>query len=155
MASRDELTALRPGAALRVMGDEFLIERTVRCDQDDGAVWWEHRLSSDGTGRSLWLEIPVDEAEPVVSHESTGTLGSEPDGGPEIDHRGERMTLLMSGRASYRSVERSAAPKSGELDYHEYASGDRRVTYECRGAEGTWEVSEGQEIDPAEIEILA
>ena len=156
MATRDELTALRPGAALRVMGDDYLIERTVRCEQDDGAVWWEHRLSSDGTGRSLWLEIPVAPDEPLVAHESAGTLGSEPDGGPEIVYGGERMGLLMSGRASYRSVERSAAaPKSGELVYHEYASGDRRVTYERRGESRVWEVSEGRAIDAASVEVPA
>ena len=138
MATRDELTALRPGAALRVMGDDYLIERTVRCEQDDGAVWWEHRLSSDGTGRSLWLEIPVAPNEPLVAHESAG------------------MGLLMSGRASYRSVERSAAaPKSGELVYHEYASGDRRVTYERRGESRVWEVSEGRAIDAASVEVPA
>ena len=154
MATRDELTALRPGAAVRVMDDEFLIERTVRCEQDAGVVWWEHRLSSDGSGRSLWLEIPADPDDPVVAHESTGTLDSEPDGGPVIEHRGERMALLMSGRASYRSVERSAAPKSGEVVYHEYASGDRRVSYERRGEGMVWEVSEGRETDPAAIEIL-
>ena len=155
MASRDELTALRPGAAVRVMGDEFLIERTVRCEQDGGAVWWEHRLSSDGAGRSLWLEIPVEADEPVVAHESTGTLGSEPEGGPEIEYGGERMQLLMKARASYRSMERSAAPKSGKLVYHEYASGDRRVTYELRGEGRVWEVSEGRAIDEASIEVMA
>jgi hypothetical protein len=154
MATRDELTALRPGAALRVMGDGYLIERTVRCQQDDGAVWWEHRLSSDGAGRSLWLEIPEDLDEPLVAHESTGTLGAEPDGGPEIEYGGERIALLLSARASYRSVERSAAPKSGELVYHEYASGDRRVTYERRGEGGVWEVSAGREIDAASVEVL-
>jgi hypothetical protein len=152
--TRDELTALRPGAALRVLGDEFLIERTIRCQQDDGAVWWEHRLSSDGAGRSLWLEIPEDVDEPLVAHESTGTLGSEPDGAPEIEYGGERMVLLLSARASYRSVERSAAPKSGELVYHEYASGDRRVSYERRGEGRVWEVSEGREIDAASVEVL-
>ena len=155
MATRDELTALRPGAALRVMGDEFLIERTVRCEQDGAVVWWEHRLSSDGAGRSLWLEIPAEAGDPMVAHESTGTLGSEPDGGPEIEHGGERMALLMSGRASYRSMERSAAPKSGELVYHEYASGDRRVTYELRGEGRVWEVSDGRAIDEASIEVMA
>ena len=62
-------------------------------------------------------------------------FGSAPDGGAKIEHGRERLPLLMSGRATYRSVERSAAPKTGEIVYHEYASGDRRVTYECRGEE--------------------
>ena len=64
MATRDELTALRPGAAVRVMGDEFLIERTIRFEQDGDCVWCEHRLSSDGTGRSLWLEMPAEPDDP-------------------------------------------------------------------------------------------
>ena len=155
MAARDELTALRPGAAVRVMGDEFRIERTIRCEQDGDYGWWEHRLSSDGSGRSLWLEIPLDPDEPVIAHESSGTLDSEPDGGPETVYGGERLALLMSARARYRSVERSAAPKSGELVYHEYASGDRRVTYERRGEGRVWEVSVGHAVDAASIEIVS
>ena len=153
MATRHELAALRPGAAVRIEGDEFLVERTIRFDQADGYGWWEHRLSSDGTGSSRWLE--VDPGGPVIVHEGSETLGHEPDGAPEIEHDGERLQLLMSGRASYRSVERSAAPKSGELVYYEYASGDRRVTYETRGEGTVWEVSEGRMIDASDVEILA
>jgi hypothetical protein len=154
MASWDELTALRPGAALRYEGEEFLIERTIRFEEGD-CVWYEHRLSSDATGRSLWLEIPADPDDPVIAYDSSAMLDSTPDGGPEIEHGGERLPLLMSGRATYRSVERSAAPKTGELVYHEYALGDRRVTYECRGDEAVWEVSEGCAIPSDEIEIPA
>ena len=153
MASWDELTALRPGAAVRHDGEEYVIERTIRLDQE-GCVWFEHRLSSDGTGRSLWIEIPAGPDDPVIAYDSSAMLDSRPDGGPEIEHRGERLPLLMSGRATYRSVERSAAPKSGELVYHEYALGDRRVTYECRGDEAVWEVSEGRAIASGELEIL-
>jgi hypothetical protein len=153
MATREELTVLRPGAAVRIGGDDFLIERTMRFEQADGYVWWEHRLSSAGTGSSRWLEVDPDG--PVILHEGSDALGHEPDGGPEIEHRGTRLQLLMSGRASYRSVERSAVPKSGELVYYEYASGDRRVTYECRSESTIWEVSEGRVTDPASIEIIA
>ena len=153
MATRDDLAALRPGAAVRVMGDEFMVERTIRFEQADGYVWWEHRLSSDGTGSSRWLEVDPDG--PVIVHEGGETLVHEPDGAPEIEHRGKRFRLLMSGRASYRSVERAAVPKSGELVYYEYASGDRRVTYEHRTESTVWEVSEGQVIDPATIELVA
>ena len=153
MAGWDELTALRPGAALLYQGEEFVIERTIRYEEGD-CVWFEHRLSSDGTGRSLWLEIPADPGDPVIAYDSSETLDSAPDGGPEIEHGGERMPLLMSGRATYRSVERSAAPKTGELVYHEYALGDRRVTYECRSHDTVWEISEGRAIASQEIESL-
>jgi hypothetical protein len=153
MATWDELTALRPGLALRYDGEEFVIERTIRFEER-GCVWFEHRLSSDGSGRSLWLEIPPGADEPVIAYESGATLDAVPDGGPEIEHGGERMPLLQSGRAEYRTVERSAAAKTGVLVYHEYALGDRRVTYECRGDEAVWEVSEGRAIDGAAIEIL-
>ena len=54
MATWDELTALRPGAAVRHGGEEYVIERTIRLDQE-GCVWFEHRLSSDGSGRTVWL----------------------------------------------------------------------------------------------------
>ena len=52
-------------------------------------------------------------------------------------------------------MERSAAAKSGDLVYHEYASGDLRVTYELRGEGRVWEVSEGHAIDEASIEVMA
>jgi hypothetical protein len=152
MATWAELTALRPGAALRHQDEEFVIERTIRYEEGD-CVWFEHRLSSDGTGRSLWLEIPAAHDDPVIAYHSSATLGSVPDGGPELEHGGERLPLLMSGRATYRSVERSAAAKTGELVYHEYAIGDRRVTYECRSHDSVWEVSEGRAIDAAALEI--
>jgi len=154
MATWEELTALRPGVALRYEGEEFVIERCIRFEER-GCVWFEHRLSSDGSGRSLWLEIPASTDEPVITYESSATLDSAPDGGPEIEHDGERMPLLMSGRAEYRTIERSAAAKTGVLVYHEYALGDRRVTYECRGDESVWEASEGRAVDGAAIEILA
>ena len=154
MATWDELTALRPGVAVRYDGVEFVIERCTRFEEG-GCVWFEHRLSSDGSGRSLWLEIPAVPEDSVIAYESSTALDVAPDGGPEIEHRGERMLLLMSGRAQYRTIERSAAAKTGELVYHEYALGERRVTYECRGDAAVWEVSEGRAIDGATIEILA
>ena len=153
MANWDQLTALRPGAALRYQDEEFVIERTIRFEEGD-CVWFEHRLSSDGTGRSLWLEIPADPDDLVIAYDSSETLDSGPECGPEIEHGGVRLPLLMSGRASYRSVERSAASKTGEIVYHEYALGDRRVTYECRSHDSVWEVSEGRAIDAAAVEVL-
>jgi len=153
MAGWDELTAVRPGATLRLLGEEFVIERCI-CFEQDGCVWHEHRLSSDGSGRSLWLEVPADPDDPVIVYDSNATLDAAPEGGPEIEHGGERLPLLTSGRASYRTIERASAAKTGVLVYHEYALGDRRVTYECRGDEALWEVSEGRAIDGAEIEIL-
>ena len=153
MATWDELSALRPGTAVRVRGEEFLIERTICYDQD-GCEWFEHRLSSDGSGRSLWLEIPADRDDPVIAYDSSAVIDFTPEGGPEIEHGGERLQLVMSGRASYRSVERASASKRGELAYHEYANGDLRVTYECRNDETSWEVSEGRAIDAADVEIL-
>ena len=154
MASWEELTALRPGAALRYEGEEFVIERTIRFEEGD-CVWFEHRLSSDGTGRSLWLEIPADPEDPVIAYDQSATLDFVPDGGPEIEHGGETLQLVMSGRATYRSVERSAAPKTGDLAYHEYGLGDRRVTFECRGDQAVWEIAEGRAIDAAVVEVLA
>jgi hypothetical protein len=155
MASRDELAALRPGAAVRVEGEDFVIERTTRFEEEGKNGWLEHRVSSDGSGRSLWLEIPYDPGDPMIVYESSATLDFTPDGRPEIEHGGERLPLLASSRATYRSVERSAAPKSGELVYHEYAKDGRYVTYECRSDGTIWEVSEGRELDPAAIEVLA
>ena len=152
MATWDELTALRPGAALRLRGDEFVVERCGRFEDRHGG-WLEHRLSSNASGSSLWLEVPADPAAPVVAYERGDFAGEEPDGGEEIEHGGARYPLLASGRASYRTLERSAAPKLGEVEYYEYAAGDRRVSFERRD-DGAWEVSVGREIEAAAIELL-
>lgn len=154
MATWDELSALRPGATVRVRNEEFVIERTI-CFEEGESAWWEHRLSSDSSGRSLWLEIATEPRNAVIAYHSSARLDFRPDGGPEIEYEGERLTLLLSGRATYRSVERSAASKRGELVYHEYGKGELHVTYESRGDETAWEVSEGRAIDPADVEILA
>jgi hypothetical protein len=153
VASRDELTALRPADALRYGGEEFVVERRMQFDEGDPS-WIEQRLSSDRTGRSLWLEIPADPDKPLVAYERTILLDEVPQGGPEIEWSGERMTLVASGRAGYRSLERSAAAKSGEIVYYDYAAGDRRVCFECRTDQSTWEVSEGRTVDAAEIDLL-
>jgi hypothetical protein len=152
VASRDELIAVRPGSALRVRGDEFVVERCIRFDEPGGG-WWEHRLSSNASGSSLWLEIPADPGAPIVAYERSDLVGGEPDGGEEIDHDGARYPLHTSGLTTYRTLERSAASKRGELQYYEYAAGDRRVSYERRDL-GPWEVSSGRELDAAEIDLL-
>ena len=144
--------AMRPGAAVRLGGAGFEVERTVRLEEH-GNEWFEHRLSSAGTGRSVWIEVPPSPG-PVILYEHSGLLDAAPDGGPEIEHGGERLPLLTSGRAAYRSVERASAPKQGIVVYHEYAAGGRHVTYENRG-DAVWEVSEGRAIDAADVEILA
>ena len=152
MATWDELTAIRPGAALRLRGDEFVVERCGRFEDRDGG-WLEHRLSSNASGSSLWLEVPADPAAPVIAYQRSDFVGEEPDGREEIEHAGARFPLLTSGRASYRTMERSAASKRGHLEYYEYAAGDRRVSFERRDR-GAWEVSEGEEIEAAAIEVL-
>jgi hypothetical protein len=151
MATWDELAAIRPGAAVRVEDEDFEVERTI-CFDEDGGEWFEHRLSSAGTGRSLWVEVPHEPGQ-VVVYEHSAALDGEPRAGPEIEYEGERLAWLASGRAAYRSVERgSSAPKQGTLVYHDYAAGDRRVTYETRG-DAVWEVSEGRLLDPGAIEV--
>ena len=48
---------------------------------------------------------------------------------------------------------RALRPADG-LRYHDYAAGDRRVRFECRTDQSTWEVSEGRTVDAAEIDLL-
>ena len=152
MATWDELTAIRPGAALRLRGDEFVVERCGRFEDSAGG-WLEHRLSSNALGSSLWLEVPADPDAAVVVYQRSDFVGEEPDGRDEIEHDGVRYPLLTSGVATYRTMERSAAPKRGQLEYYEYAAGEYRVSFERREG-GAWEVSAGEEIAAAAIELL-
>ncbi|NUT55791.1 MAG: DUF4178 domain-containing protein, partial [Thermoleophilia bacterium] len=96
MATWGELTALRPGAAVRHRGAEYVIERTIRLEQDD-FVWFEHRLSSDGSGRTVWLEIPPDPEDGVIVYDRSEPLDVPHEPRPAIVHEGERLPHLMSG----------------------------------------------------------
>ena len=88
----------------------------------------------------------------MIVYEHSAVLDHVPDGGPEIEHGDGRLPLLASGAPRTAASSARSAPKRGTLVYHEYAAGDRRVTYENRG-DSVWEVSEGRVVDAATIEV--
>ena len=92
----------------------------------------------------------------MIAYDSSAVLGFTPDGGPEIEHGGERLPLLMSGRADLPQRGALARRPSGaSSSTTSTRKGDLHVTYECRNDDPSWEVSEGRAIDAAAVEILA
>lgn len=146
-----DLTRLRPGATLRVRGTDYLLERSLRLEQGERR-WTEHRLSSDVTGRTLWLEVPDDRSAPVVAF----ARGAEQPPLPQpvlLDaHAG--FVLTRAGSARYRTVERSAVAKIGTLIFVEYAKGRRRLAFERRRHDEPWQVWHGHELDRSEVAFV-
>jgi hypothetical protein len=136
-----------PGRIVRYRDAHLMVERTLRFENGDER-WFEHRLSDDRLGRSLWLEIQGDK---VTLYERLAA-GAPPEGGPEAVHDGVAFRLTEHGLATYRSQERAGAGKQGEVEYFEYAAGERRLAYE-RFDGGRWEVSLGEIVDPADVAI--
>jgi Domain of unknown function (DUF4178) len=144
-----DLSSLRPGALLRMRGTDYLIERSLRLEQGD-YHWTEHRLSSDASGRTLWLEVPDDDAAPVVVF----ARGSQqpPLPRPDLPDTHAEFVLRRAGTPRYRTVERAGIAKIGTLMYVEYASGARRLAFERHGRDDPWQVWHGHELDRSEIE---
>ena len=146
-----DLSSLRPGALLRVRGGQYLLERSLRLEQGDHA-WTEHRVSSDTSGRTLWLEVPDDPAAPVVVYARGGQQLPLPR--PVLPDTHEGFVLRRAGTARYRTLERAGVAKIGTLIYVEYASGARRLAFERRRRDEPWQVWHGHELDRAEIQLV-
>ena len=144
-----DLSSLRPGALLRVRGADYLLERSLRLEQGDHR-WTEHRISSDTSGRTLWLEVPDDHAAPVVAYARGAQQPPLPQ--PVLPEPDAGFVLRRAGTARYRTLERAGIPKIGTLNYVEYASGARRLAFERHGRDEPWQVWHGHELDRSEIE---
>jgi hypothetical protein len=142
------LTSLRPGAMLRVRGADYLLERSLRLEQGDHR-WTEHRISSDASGRTLWLEVPDDHAAPVVAFARGAQQPPLPR--PVLPETDAGFVLRRAGTARYRTLERAGIAKIGTLTYVEYASGARRLAFERRDRDQPWQVWHGHELDRSEI----
>jgi hypothetical protein len=147
-----QLRALQPRALVRLRGAAYVLERSLRLAQGDRR-WTEHRLSSDESGRSVWLEVPDEAGGELLVHERGYQL--PPLSGPIVlDAPADGFTLRRAGTARYRTVERAGLAKTGSLSYVEYASGDRRMTFERHRQDEPWQLWHGHVIDRAAVRLV-
>jgi len=136
---------------MRVEGVDYLVERSLILEHD-GLRWTEHRLSSDACGRSLWLEVPENQA-PLVVHERAAQLAPVADLRLLEGAAPSTGVLLAAGKATYRTIERAGAGKRGDLFYVGYGRGHRRVTFERHREDEPWQVWHGRLIDSSSVRL--
>lgn len=146
-----DLRHLRPGATLRIRGTEYLVERSLLLEHGHRR-WTEHRISSDASGRTVWLEVPGDLATPVVAFARGAQQPPFPQ--PVLLDTDAGFLLRRSGSARYRTLERAGTAKIGTLIFVEYAAGARRLVFERHRHDEPWQVWHGHELDRSEIELL-
>ena len=138
---------LAPGDIVTFAGRDLVVRGTLHLDED-GFRWAEHLLD-DAAGGRMWLSVEDDEDLEVVVWEAVDAPELTP-GAPRLDHDGTSYARRESGRAAYRAEGTTGTPERGEIDYQDYASGERRLSFE-RAVGDSWEVSVGTRVSPGSV----
>jgi hypothetical protein len=141
--------ALKPGDVVNHDGGDWIVEGTLRLEQD-GFAWQEHRLV-DGE-RSLWLSVEDDEGLEVVVWERGRAAGLEP-GADRLTHDGVTYELEERGEANFTAEGSTATAASGRVEFADYAAGERRLSFERYGQDAGWEVGVGQVVSEHALDI--
>jgi hypothetical protein len=149
-ALHGDVRRLRPGDVVNYDGTDFVIDRTLRFEEE-GFSWDEHLLEDEVDGRRLWLSVEDDEGLQVTAYERLAGAALEP-GATQLVHDGTTFRRDEQGRASYRTEERDGAGGKGAMEYAEYVAGDRRLAFERYGT-GGWEVSLGTVISEHALDL--
>lgn len=143
-----DVRALKPGDVINYDGGDFIVEGTLRLEQD-GFRWAEHRIV-DGE-RSHWLSVEDDEGlEVVVWDRSRGMLEPGPDA---IEHDGVTYALDEQGHANFTAEGSTGTAGGGRLQYADYEAGERRLSFERYGDEAGWEIGTGHVISEHILDI--
>ena len=151
-ALHGDVRSLKPGDVVAYEGVDYIVDRSMRFDED-GFKWDEHLLSDSGaSGKSLWLSVEDDEGVEVALYEKLAGVALTP-GAASLEHGGVTYQREEEGRAAYR-VERSggAAGESGTVEYADYSAGDQLLAFERYGT-GGWEVSTGRKLSEHVLDI--
>ncbi len=147
-AGRPDPRRLKVGDVVGFDGRDYVVRGTIRLDQS-GFTWEEHLLD-DTTGRA-WLSVEDDEGlELCLWHRVTGS--PHVPGGPSLTDEGVDYLLVERGEAGFRAEGTTGTASSGDMEYIDYAAGDRRLSFERFGAT-TWEVSRGRVVGERELTI--
>lgn len=141
--------ALKPGDVVNYDGGDFIVEGTLRLEQD-GFRWAEHRIV-DGE-RSHWLSVEEDEGlEVVIWNRSRG--GSLEPGPATLVHDGVTYELDERGHANFTAEGSTGTAGGGRVEFVDYEAGDRRLSFERYGDESGWEMGLGQKISEHVLDI--
>ncbi|GAB07954.1 DUF4178 domain-containing protein [Gordonia amarae] len=139
---------LVPGDMIEIRGQTFAVRGTLRLRQD-GYEWTENFIDT-GTGRKSWISVEDDPDLEVVLWQEVGPDTISP--GPyTLDLDGRRYTSDESGQARFTSTGTTGVAASGVMAYHDYESGDQRLSFEDYGS--GWEAARGEVLGRGEYRI--
>lgn len=152
-ALHGDVRRLAPGDVVNYEGTDFIVDRTMRFDED-GFTWDEHLLEDAVGGRKLWLSVEDDDGLEVAVYERVDGADLTPDAA-EVTLGGTTFRRDERGQASFRTRRvGDAAGESGTVEYADYAAGDELLAFERYGT-GSWEVSRGRRISEHVLDVYA
>ena len=149
-ALHGDVRKLGPGDVVNFETTDFIIERTMRFDED-GFTWTEHLLEDAVSGRKLWLSVEDDDGLQVAVYERVTGAALEP-GAAQIEHDGVTYHRDEQGRAAFTTEHEGSAGEGGTMEYADYTAGDRHLAFERYGT-GSWEVSTGRTISEHVLDV--
>ena len=147
-----DVRRLAPGDVVAYEGTDFIVDRTMRFDED-GFTWDEHLLDDAVGGRKLWLSVEDDDGLEVAVFERVDGADLAPDA-KEVTLDGTTFRRDAHGNASFRTERVGAAGESGTVEFADYSSGDELLAFERYGT-GSWEVSRGRRISEHVLDVYA
>jgi uncharacterized protein DUF4178 len=144
-----DVRALKPGDVVNYEGGDYIVEGTLRLDQD-GFEWQEHRLVDEG--RSLWLSVEDDEGLEVVVWERAAGTQLEPGAG-SLTHEGVGYELDERGHAQFTASGSTGTGPSGRMEFVDYEAGERRLSFERFATDAGWEIGVGRVISEHVLDI--
>ena len=148
-AATADVRGLAPGDVVLYDGADFIVEGTIRLEQG-GFTWQEHRLAAGE--RSLWLSVEDDEGLEVVVWDRSAAQDLEPGPGTLV-HDGVTYALDERGTARFTAEGSTGTAASGTVEFVDYEAGQRRLSFERYGADGSWEVGLGTVVSEHALDI--
>lgn len=145
---RSDPRRLKIGDIVGFDGRDYVVRGTIRLDQS-GFAWEEHLL--DDTTSRVWLSVEDDEGLELCLWNRVSGSPHVP-GSAGLTDGGVDYLLTERGEAVFRAEGTTGTASSGDMEYIDYAAGDRRLSFERFGAT-TWEVSRGRVVGERELTI--
>lgn len=139
---------LQVGDVVHYGGLDFIVRGSLELEEG-GFRWQEHFLDDVETRR--WLSVEDDEQLELCMWQSVSAPELTP-GAHRVEYQGVVYSLDERGRASYRATGTTGTAPAGQMEYVDYAAGDRRLTFERYG-DVSWEVALGEVVPEYALDI--
>lgn len=140
--------AIKVGDVVAWSGRDFIVRGTLELEEG-GFRWHEHLL--DDVEIKRWLTVEDDEDLELTLFQAVPAPELLP-GPPSLEYDGVTWTRTEHGQAGFTAVGTTGTGPAGRVEYYDYASGSRRLAFERWGS-GSWEVSVGEVIPPAALDL--